>query len=56
MELLDQLTTMTKAHAYDLVSQENEKLREENKVLREWVKKLQDLIHEYSEKMLNNLK
>lgn len=54
--LFDQLTTMTKAHAYDIISEKCQELEAENKILREQVKTLKDLIKEYTEKMLNNLK
>lgn len=56
MELFDQLTTMTKAYGYDVLSQDYEKLKEENKNLRERIKYLEDLIQQYTTKMLNNLK
>lgn len=55
-ELFDQLTTMTKAYGYDVLAQDNEKLKEENKRLRERVKYLEDLIDQYTNKMLNQLK
>lgn len=53
--LFDQLTTMTKAHAYDNLSQDYEKIKNENKRLRDRVKFLEDLINEYTEKILSSL-
>lgn len=68
--LFDQLTTMTKAHAYDIISVKCQELEKENQQLvKGWkadkdelltqierVKFLENLIKEYTEKMLNNLK
>ena len=53
--LLDQITNITKAHAYDILSQQVKELKEENEALRNRVKYLQDLINEYTAKMLDNI-
>lgn len=49
--LFDQLTTMTKAYSYDIISQKCQELENENRLLRERVKALENLIDEYSKKM-----
>lgn len=61
--LFDQLTTMNKAYGYDVLAKDNKALKEENKKLTDLlhcyadrVKYLEDLIKEYTTKMLNNLK
>ena len=53
--LLEQITNISKAHAYDIVVDQVNDLTIENKKLKERVKYLEDLISEYSNKMLVNL-
>lgn len=55
-QLMEQIVNISKAGAYDIVSKQRNELLEENKALKEQVKFLRDLIMEYTDKMLNNLK
>ena len=50
------IINISKASAYDVVSQQRNELLEENAKLKERVKFLENLIKEYSDKMLNQLK
>ena len=54
--LLEQITNITKAHAYDIISQQAQELQQENKKLKYRVKYLENLIKEYTDKMLSNIK
>ena len=54
-DLFEQITAISKAHAYDIVVDQVNDLTIENKKLKERVKYLEDLISEYSNKMLVNL-
>ena len=56
MDITQQIINITKAGAYDVVSQHRNELLEENAKLKERVKFLENLIKEYSDKMLNQLK
>ncbi len=60
--LFEQISTIQKASAYEIVSKQATKLQEENKVLRREkqealneVKRLKGIIDEYYHKTLNNL-
>ena len=53
--LHEQIVNISKAGAFDIVSKHNQELQEENKLLKERVKYLQDLIVEYTGKMKSNL-
>lgn len=53
--LFEQITQITKAHAYDIVSEQNKELQQENIALKYRVKYLEDLIREYTFKMKVNL-
>ena len=53
--LYEQIVNISKAGAYDVVSQQVIELKEENDILRSRVKELENLIIEYTEKMSNNL-
>ena len=50
------IINISKASAYDVVSQQRNELLEENAKLKDRVKFLENLIKEYSDKMLNQLK
>ena len=50
------IINISKASAYDVVSQQRNELLEENAKLKERVKYLENLIKEYSDKMLNVIK
>lgn len=52
--LHDQLIAISKAGAYDIVSKQRDELIEENKKLKERVKYLENLINEYSDKIINH--
>ncbi len=56
MDITQQIINITKAGAYDIVAQHRNELLEENTKLKERVKYLENLIKEYSDKMLNQLK
>ncbi len=51
--LFEQIATIQKASAYDIVRKQNEELLAKNKELADRVKFLEDLILEYTEKMKN---
>ena len=51
--IFEQATQITKAHAFDIISEQNKQLITENSVLRNRVKYLEDLIKEYTGKMLS---
>ena len=53
--IYEQIINISKAGAFDIVSKHNQELQEENKLLKERVKYLQDLVVEYSGKMKANL-
>ena len=53
--LFEQMTNITKAHGYDILAGQVDELKAENKALRDRVIYLQDLIKEYTGKMLDNL-
>lgn len=54
MDLLTQITNITKAHAYDITVEQVKELKAENEKLRDRVKFLENLINEYTEKILTN--
>ena len=54
-DFFEQMAQITKAHAYDIVCEQRDKLFGENKTLNERVKFLEDLINEYTTKMMANL-
>lgn len=54
--IFEQSVQITKTHAYDIVSEHNKQLITENSILRNRVKYLEELIKEYTGKMLGNLK
>ena len=56
MDITQQIINITKAGAYDIVAQHRNELLEENANLKERVKYLENLIKEYTDKMLNQLK
>ncbi len=56
MDITQQIINITKAGAYDIVAQHRNELLEENAKLKDRVKYLENLIKEYSDKMLNQLK
>ena len=56
MDITQQIINITKAGAYDVVTQHRNELLEENAKLKERVKYLENLIKEYSDKMLNVIK
>ena len=56
MDITQQIINITKAGAYDVVVNHRNELLEENKLLKERVKYLENLIKEYSDKMLNVIK
>lgn len=56
MDITQQIINITRAGAYDVVAQHRNELLEENAKLKERVKYLENLIKEYSDKMLNQLK
>jgi len=56
MDITQQIINITKAGAYDVVANHRNELMEENAKLKERVKYLENLIKEYSDKMLNQLK
>jgi len=56
MDITQQIINITKAGAYDVVSQHRNELLEENAKLKERVKFLENLIKEYTDKMLNVIK
>ncbi len=53
--VFEQITNISKAHAYDIISQQVIELKDENIKLRERVKFLEELINEYTLKMKANL-
>ena len=53
--LFEQITNVSKAGAYDVLSKHNVELKEENQRLRDRVKYLENLIGEYTLKMQVNL-
>ena len=53
--LFEQIANIQKASAYDIVSKELTKVRDENEKLKKRVKELEDLINEYGTKMIDNL-
>ena len=56
MDITQQIINITKAGAYDVVAQHRNELLEENAKLKERVKYLENIIKEYTDKMLNQLK
>ena len=56
MDITQQIINITKAGAYDIVAQHRNELLEENAKLKERVKYLENLIKEYSDKILNVIK
>lgn len=54
-KLFEEMSRITKAHAYDIVAKQRDELVEENKLLLRRIKYLEDLIKEYTEKMLKNI-
>ena len=56
MDITQQIINISKAGAYDIVVNHRNELLEENTKLKERVKHLENLIKEYSDKMLNQLK
>ena len=50
--LFEQFANISKAHAYDIISQQVIELKEENTKLRNRVKYLEELINEYTLKMM----
>ena len=56
MDITQQIINITKAGAYDVVANHRNELMEENAKLKERVKYLENLIKEYSDKMLNVIK
>lgn len=55
MDITQQIINITKAGAYDVVANHRNELLEENAKLKERVKYLENLIKEYTGKMLNQL-
>lgn len=53
MDITQQIINITKAGAYDVVVNHRNELLEENAKLKERVKYLENLIKEYSDKMLS---
>lgn len=53
--LFEQITNISKAHAYDIIVAHRDELAAENEKLKARVKELESLISEYSTKMLVNL-
>ena len=56
MDITQQIINITKAGAYDIVANHRNELLEENAKLKERVKYLENLIKEYSDKMLKVIK
>ena len=52
MDITQQIINITKAGAYDIVAQQRNELLEENAKLKDRVKYLENLIKEYTDKML----
>ena len=55
MDITQQIINITKSGAYDIVAQHRNELLEENAKLKERVKFLENLIKEYSDKILKQL-
>lgn len=53
MDLTQQIVNISKAGAFDIVTEHRNELLEENAKLKERVKFLENLIKEYTDKMLN---
>lgn len=53
--MLEHISTITKAHAYDIVVEQVKELKAENDLLKARVNYLEGLIKEYTGKMLDQL-